>query len=269
MDIGKFMAIEGEQPLDNIVCDGGLVGIFRNIVCIGDSLSSGEFESEMNGKRGFHDCFEYSWGQYLARDAGCTVRNFSKGGMTAKKYCESFADEMGFWDESLKAQAYIVALGVNDVSRILEGVHEFGSIADVHPEDYTKNAPTFAGYYGQIISRYKAMAPKAKFFLMSAPSHHKTDERGILYDKHAELLYEIAKLFEGCYVLDLRKYAPDYSNPDYKCRFYLGGHLSAAGYLFTAKLVESYIDYIIRHNPEDFVQVSFINTDFYNETAKW
>ena len=44
MDIKKFMAIEGEKPLDNIVEDGGFFKIFRTVGCIGDSLSSGEFE---------------------------------------------------------------------------------------------------------------------------------------------------------------------------------------------------------------------------------
>lgn len=269
MDITKFMAPEGEQPLDNIVSDGGFVGIFRTIACIGDSLSSGEFESEMDGKRGFHDCFEYSWGQYIARDAGCTVRNFSRGGMTAKEYCKSFADKMGYWAEPLKAQAYIIALGVNDVSCIIEGKHEFGSVADIHPDDWTQNAHTFAGYYGQIISRYKAMAPKAKFFLMSAPSHKEDDERGRLYDQLAVFLDELTRVFDNCYVLDLRKYGPAYDDKKFRDFFYLGGHLNAAGYRLTAKMVESYIDYIIRHNPEDFVQAGFINTGFYNESAKW
>ena len=35
---------ENEKPLENLVTDGGFTGIFRTIGCIGDSLSSGEFE---------------------------------------------------------------------------------------------------------------------------------------------------------------------------------------------------------------------------------
>ena len=33
-----------EKPLDTLLTDGGNVGIFRTHACIGDSLSSGEFE---------------------------------------------------------------------------------------------------------------------------------------------------------------------------------------------------------------------------------
>ena len=29
--------------------------------------------------------------------------------------------------------------------------------------------------------------------------------------------------------------------------------------IFTAKMIDSYIDYIIRHNPKDFKYVGFIN----------
>ena len=84
----KFMAEENEKPFDNIAVNGGFTSIFRTIGCIGDSLSSGELESNEIGKIGYHDYFEYSWGQFIARDAGCKVYNFSRGGMTAKEYIE-------------------------------------------------------------------------------------------------------------------------------------------------------------------------------------
>lgn len=45
--------------------------------------------------------------------------------------------------------------------------------------------------------------------------------------------------------------------------------MNPMGYIFTAKIVMSYIDYIIRKNPEDFAQVGFIGTDHYNCGAKW
>ncbi len=46
MNIYQYMSVgETEKPLDRIVTDGGFCSIFRTIACIGDSLSSGEFES--------------------------------------------------------------------------------------------------------------------------------------------------------------------------------------------------------------------------------
>ena len=82
-----YSVVPGEKPLDRMVTDGGFTGIFRSICCIGDSLSSGEFESlDANVSVGYHDMCEFSWGQFIARDTGATVYNFSRGGMTAKEY---------------------------------------------------------------------------------------------------------------------------------------------------------------------------------------
>ena len=47
---------ENEKPLDTVSENGGYTAIFRTIACIGDSLSSGEFESDAgNGKSNYHD----------------------------------------------------------------------------------------------------------------------------------------------------------------------------------------------------------------------
>ena len=54
MDIRHYLAAENELPLDRIVDDGGFACIFRSIACIGDSLSSGEFEKrDANGTPAF------------------------------------------------------------------------------------------------------------------------------------------------------------------------------------------------------------------------
>ena len=267
MDLKYFMKNEGEKPLDRIVQNGGFCGIFRKIACIGDSMSSGEHESFENGVKGFNDYYEYSWGQFLARDAGCTVYNFSKGGMTAKAY-DKFAREQGFYDEAYKSQAYVVALGANDVKRILAGEIELGTLEDVDPTDYAKNGATFIGYYAAIIGRYQALQPKAKFFLMTIPHDGRSEETQELYDKHAELLYGLAKMLPNCYVLDIRAHAPALDE-EFKRVFYLGGHMNACGYRLFALMVESYIDYIIRQYPEDFAQVGFIGRPYHNANYKW
>jgi hypothetical protein len=43
-----------DLPLSNIIRDGGMMNIFRSIGCIGNSLSSGEFEYiKEDGEKGF------------------------------------------------------------------------------------------------------------------------------------------------------------------------------------------------------------------------
>ena len=252
MDLQKLLGDENEKPLDRIVTDGGYCRIFRTVGCIGDSLSSGEHESrDENGKAGYHDFYEYSWGQYMARNAGIKVFNFSCGGMTAKKYIESYGDKCGCWASDRICQAYIIALGVND---LYTKEVELGSVADIDIENLDNNKPTFAGYYGKIIQRLKTLQPDAKFFLVTLPKVNNLDVAG-----HAALIRRMPEIFNNTYAIDLAKYGPEYDG-EFKRKFFVGGHMNAAGYILSAQMITSYIDYIVRHNFEDFSQVGFIGT---------
>ena len=262
MKITDYYLTPDEKPLDRLVSDGGMTGIFRTIACVGDSLSSGEFEDvDANGVKTYHDMFDYSWGQYMARMAGCKVYNFSRGGMSAAEYCQRFAQANGFWDRDKLANAYVIALGVNDIQNNM--AFPMGTTDDICPDDWQQNKPTFAGYYAQIIQRYAAMQKGAHFFLVTIPaSPHHAAAREQRADEHAALLYAIAGFFgeDHVHVIDLRQYAPAYDEEFYR-NFFMGGHMNAAGYLLTAKMVSSYIDYIVRRSPEQFNRVGFIGTD--------
>lgn len=266
-DIMKTMKDESEKPLNTLIPEVSFLGIFRRIGCVGDSMASGEMESlNENNEKGFHDYFEYSWGQYMARNAGFEAINFSRGGMTAKEYCESFADANNFWSPKLECQAYIIALGANDITKCHS---DLGSIGDIDINDWRNNKKTFVGYYGEIVQRLKEIQPKAKFFLMTLPRDiFKEPERTAAEEVHRKLIYEMAELFDYTYVMDIREYSPTIDE-EFKKKFFLGGHLNPAGYMLYARMFESYIDYIIRHNPEDFAQVAFIGTSFHNSGAKW
>lgn len=255
MDWNKELYPENEKPLDRLVDGYSHTSVFRTIGFIGDSLSSGEFETlDPEGNRGYHDLYEYSWGQYIARKNGLKAYNFSRGGMTAKEYMESFAEERGFWDPQKACQCYCIALGVNDLNRNIE----IGSVEDIDPEDWRKNKPTFVGYYAAIVSRYKEISPDAKFFFVTFPNALKPgkEERMLLTNKR---FHELAEYFENAYVIDLFSYGPVYDER-FDAHFKLNGHLNPSGYILTARMIDSYIDYIVRHNPEDFKQTGFINS---------
>lgn len=256
MELENIFKNENEMPLDSIPSDGGYTAIFRTIACVGDSLSSGEFEADNgNGGSSWHDMYEYSWGQFIGRMCGSTVYNMSRGGMTAKEYCESFADANGYWNPKYAAQCYIIALGVNDLFGLKQ---EVGNRDDIDAE----NKETLAFYYAQIIEKYKKIQPRAKFFLMTMPSEGENDKNRELKEKHRDLLYSFAEKYDNTYVLDFFKYAPEY-DAEFKSKFYLRGHMNPAGYLLTAKMTAAYIDYIIRHNMQDFKEIGFIGTDLH------
>ncbi len=266
MNIYEYMTVaEGEKPLDRIVTDGGFCSIFRSITCIGDSLASGEFESlASDGTKRYHDYYDYSWGQFIGRSCGSKVYNCSQGGMTAKTYMEVFADNKGFWDRNRVTQAYIIALGVNDVTRHLNGEIELGELSDIDLSDYRNNAKTFIGYYAQIIQKVKELQPRAKIFLMSPPQNGNPEhERTQKYQIVRDLLQGLTTIFKNTYLLDMFEYAPKQTKAFMET--YHFGHMTPTGYVLAARMIESYIDYIIRKNPKEFRQVGFIGTDLYYE----
>lgn len=257
MDWKKELFVSAdEKPLDRFVDGYSNTAIFRTIAFIGDSLSSGEFESrDDEGNPGWHDYFEYSWGQYIARKNGLTAYNFSRGGMTAKGYVESFADEMGYWNPDLACQAYVMALGYNDV---INARMEVGSLSDIDPDDPHNNKPTFVGYYAQIIARLRTeIQPDAKFFFVTMMHHDEDPVLDEIRRQHRKALYDLADHFGNSYVIDLYEYGP-YFDKEYVEQFNLYNHYNPMGYILTAKMIDSYIDYIIRHNPDDFRRVPFM-----------
>ena len=56
MKLDLFTVAQGEKPLENMKASCGFAGIFKEIGVIGDSLSSGEFEShDEEGNVLYHD----------------------------------------------------------------------------------------------------------------------------------------------------------------------------------------------------------------------
>ena len=257
MNLNAYMPVAGERPLDMILQDSGFCSIFRTIGCIGDSLSSGEFDSiQPDGTILGHDLYEHSWGQYLARMCGSQVYNFSRGNMTAMEYCRTFAEEQGYWDPALACEAYILALGVND---LVNYHHQPGTPADICLTDWRKNVQTFTGYYAQIIQRLKEISPRAKFFLMTIPRDAKMDQDAVLLQ--GSVIRQLGAFFDNTYVLDFYRYAPPY-DAAFRDRFFLGGHMSPCGYLLTAKMVASYIDFIIRNDMDAFKESAYCCTPY-------
>ena len=266
MDFSFYYPQENEKPLDRIVSDGGFCSIFRKIGCVGDSLSSGEFDSvQADGTVLGRDLYEHSWGQYLARMCGSTVYNFSKGGMTAREYCESFAEEQGFWSPELACDAYILALGVND---IINFDHPLGSVEDINPADWRKNAKTFYGDYGRIIQRLKEISPQAFFFLMTIPRDEVSEEKTRKINVQCQAIRTLAQQFDRTYLLDFHQYAPVY-DAAFRKQFFMGGHMNPCGYYLTSRMVASYIDFLIRNHMEAFQEAAYVRTPYaFDETGK-
>lgn len=245
-----------ERPLERLVEGYSFTGIFRKVAFIGDSLSSGEFEAyDKAGNRYWRDMFPYSWGQFIARKNGFFAYNFSAGGMTAKWYLEEFAQEHGYWDPDKACQAYVIALGVND---LCPKTAQVGTAADITATEFDGDRP-FISYYAEIVRKYKQISPEAKFFFVTIPK----DNLWIDDEKTRQMqqaMYALAEHFDNAYVIDLYQYAPAWDE-DFRQNYILYTHMNPMGYIMAAKLIDSYIDYIIRHNMKDFENIGFIGTN--------
>ena len=54
MNLQDYYFNAGEKPLDRIPQNGGFAAIFRTIACVGDSLSSGEFQIKKLQEEGYY-----------------------------------------------------------------------------------------------------------------------------------------------------------------------------------------------------------------------
>ena len=252
------------NPISNISPNPGFCSIFHYWGFIGDSLCSGEFEyTRPDDKTGYWDCYEYSWGMRMCARMGVEGEVFSKGGETAKGWIEHFWDsnknKLGVCAKDNPKQAYIIALGVNDSNPKNTANYPCGSIPeDINFENYNKNAQSFAGCYAGIIQRIQKMQPEAKIFLVTIPDKSETR---VPYN---EVIRKMAEVFENVWILDIQKYNGDfYNSPEFRKLYKPNGHghLTAAGYEYTAWEFMTYIDWIIRNDMDAFKEVGFMLPD--------
>lgn len=258
MNLDLFMVKEDEKPLDTMRENCGFTGIFKEIGVIGDSLSSGEFESvDENGEIQYHDMYEYSWAAVIERLTGTHFHNYSRGGMTAKEFYETWADKNDFWQWN---QAYMIGLGNND---LFVFHHEVGSVKDINPMQPEKNPDTFFGNLGRIMSRLKSIEKDARIFLISMQRRGDKETDAVI-ESVAREMEKVCTLFSFTYLIDMTSYGPVYDEKMWK-RFGMGFHPNAMGYYAYGLLIGNYVDYIIRKNPEDFFEVPFIGTEYRNK----
>lgn len=139
--------------------------MFEKWGVIGDSFASGVFYD--NEMQALDNHLQKSWAQILARESGNKCENFSMGGLYCGSWLSNTARGLPFMLSESAKELYIIALGINDVSK-LGNDQPLGTISDMNL-DYSQNPYTFYGNYGKIIGNIKTHAPKAKIILSTIP----------------------------------------------------------------------------------------------------
>ena len=245
------------SPLAVIEKYPSFISCFMNVGCIGDSLASGVAVSKnaageiiVNSK----NRYEYSWGQYLARMTGNNYYNWSSGGLRTDTWLTSDYAELCYDGEHL-CQAYIIGLGQNDNNK--NHGSDLGTASDIDITDYNNNNNTFYGRYAKIIQKIQEITPKAKIFVITDPND------SVNANGYNTAIRDIAGMFNNVYLIDMREYmntAPCATLLQNQMRY---GHFNAVGYFLIAKMLMTYIDYIIEQNPDDFREIENIGTEYH------
>ncbi len=254
-DVIASMKPSVENPLRVIRDDPGLLSCFFEVGCIGNSLASGiaVYKDETgNVVVDSVNRYEHSWGQYLARMTGNKYYNWSAGGMRTDTWLASrFATEC--FDGQHLCQAYIIGLAQNDYNHS----KTVGTAADIDTADYNNNADTFYGRYAKIIQRIKEVQPKAKIFVITDPWEN-VETAG-----YNAAIRHMATAFANVYVMDMHAHwsaAPCAAFLENNKRY---GHYNAVGYYTIAKMIMTYIDWIMQRQWQDFREIENIGTDWY------
>ena len=266
----RLLAFEASNPLQTIIRECGYGCLLKTWGFIGDSYTSGETPAYDGSTLKYLDCYKWSWGQQFMKIIGSEGYNFSNGGQTAKGWLRSQGEVHddtyyggvggGDWrhaQNDLK-QGYIISLGINDKNKFgteyLGAIYSLGDVStDVNVSDYTQNNEnTYVGCYAGIVQRILSVQPKAKIFCITQFQ----DDLETLND----VVRDIAALFpNNVFVIDLHNYALDITGESY---YMSNGHPTPLAYAYIAACINTYVDYIIRSQRQNFMDVTLIGSNY-------
>lgn len=257
---------EPDNPLSKIITDGGLAGLIESYATAGDSLTQGVFDRTNGVAMNFEATSFNSYPSQLSRITGSKVFNLGNAGATACNSQQSIsewhswlqtANQKKWFTDEFKPKAYIFAIGTNDIGY-------YGSFTgdvetDIDINDYNNNdTTTSVGGLATMIQKARELQPKAIIFIETIDN---TRNKKSTRDEANEKIRAIAKKL-NCYLIDMAKYwIQENEASEWMTKYQNGGHLNAMGYLLKTQARITYIDWIIRNNPEMFKEVQFIGTN--------
>nr|DAF76744.1 MAG TPA: hydrolase [Caudoviricetes sp.] len=240
---------DNTNPLEEIKTDG-YASIFKKIGIIGDSLSSGA--QDITAGSTAKDMQEYSWATFMEKAIGCETVRLCKGGLQLQNWHSTFESKAR--EDANKCTAYIIMLGHNDTSI------DTGEKTDIDVSNPLNSSTTTQyGLYGKLIGTIKDIEPNAKIFCVTYPIYYVERYRT------NNIARDCATLFDNCYCIDLYKYDKytklsantDMGTPN---PMFAKVHGTVLGYKDWSDEIITYIDYIVRNNMEEFINVGYIGT---------
>lgn len=226
--------------------------IFHKIGFIGDSLSSGIIDNDYTSQT-ILSCYPYSWPQRMCAMLGVEGINYTRGGLTAKTWLETYGNDslLGVDKTAQRVaafsttpqQAYIIALGVNDFSDINKGTYNVGNADNIEPSS-SNDEESYIGYMSAIIKKIRVVNPQSFIFVSTLP------KSGVVYAQMNVQIRKLKDIYNNLFIVELEPYASLYASNAFKKRYFKGTHMTAIGYEYTSQLMATLIDEIIVRETE-------------------
>lgn len=223
--------------------------IFEKVCCIGDSYTSGYI---YNTSGNAHSDNAYSWVEHIKNATGRYYVNCGVSGATTKTWLTSPNGLAKAQLPENKAQAYIVALQINDAETDLD----IGTIADIGT-----SAQTYYGCTSKIIDEIFNINNDAHIFFLTQPKHF----TGI-HTPYREAELAVIEWYQTAgngthqnqvHLIDLLDYWQLFHYPGCTDSA-AGGHYTGVGWEYTAEIIMfAWSEYINAH-PLLFQDVNLI-----------
>lgn len=242
-NVEKLISVDGiplNETNNSVYQNKHTANIFRKVVCIGDSLTSGHMQNILTGAISART-EDYAYPRFMEKLSGNTYVNCGVSGNTVLSWQKGDGYTMAV--NAGQTQAYLIRFMGNDQRSDME----VGTLADVNSD----TATTYYGGYGQIIRKMKAISPEAKFFICTDP------RTGGRYPQFNEAVRNIANYFDNVYCLDLLANHSLFGAPSFTGDL-LANHYTATGYEQMAEIYYHLMSEVINNNPTEFQSVPFI-----------
>jgi len=201
---------------------------FNKILCIGDSLTAGQFDYKEDGVTKEFNAPEYSYPAYLKALTGRDTTNAGDAGETTVSWYELHGQE-----DFSGHDACIIMLGRNDYVSGRETTS-------------AERATAFAN----IIAKVRADNPQIPIFMATLINYYTGSGADAM---NADI--RTAATANNCYLLDIAAYGRMVLSDD------AYSHCTAEGYCTLAEYFFRYISYVMHNNYTAFKTVQFVGTN--------
>ena len=225
------------------------VRIFRKVVCCGDSYTAGYIVDTQDNINRYNEA--YAWPSAMARITGNDYINCGVSGANCAQWLDN---QRGLAAAQLsgKAQAYILALGLNDASEDVGRHLDLGT-----SEDIGQDVDTYYGRYSQIIRELALISPDAHIFCTTIPGP--TSGQEDYNTAVSDIVTAYAETY-NVYLVDLDEYRDMFRIPSITGDK-RSGHYTSIGYEQFGEILTKVISRVINSNLSKFIDVNLIPFD--------